>query len=135
MVPGCSPGTYPVEGSCCWGTERGVAAGSGPEDSWGPEVPVISVSALGPLASCLVAAMCLPWLGGPWAAGEVAPSLLAQGLGRPQAPFVACPRRVVHRIVGWPLTLGGRRRTSWMLLPPPGWGPREALPVVCARLA
>ena len=53
MVPGCPPSTYPVEGSCCWGTEQGVAAGSGPGDSWGPEVPVISVSALGPLASCL----------------------------------------------------------------------------------
>ena len=39
-------------GSCCWGTEQGVAASSGPVDSWGPEVPVISVSALGPLASC-----------------------------------------------------------------------------------
>ena len=52
MVPGCPPGTYSVEGSCCWGTEQCVAAGSGPRDSWGPEVPVISVSALGLLASC-----------------------------------------------------------------------------------
>ena len=52
VVPGCPPGTYSVEGSCCWGTEQGVAAGSGPADSWGAEVPVISVSALGPLASC-----------------------------------------------------------------------------------
>ena len=52
MVPGCHPGTYSVGGSCCWGTEQGVAAGSGPADSLGPEVPVISVSALRPLASC-----------------------------------------------------------------------------------
>ena len=29
MVPGCPPGMYSVEGSCCWGTEQGVAAGSG----------------------------------------------------------------------------------------------------------
>ena len=36
----------------CWGTEQGVAAGSGPGDPWGPKVPVISVSVLGPLASC-----------------------------------------------------------------------------------
>ena len=52
MVPGCPPGTYSVEGSCCRGTEQGVAAGNGPGDSWGPEVPVISVSVLGPLAWC-----------------------------------------------------------------------------------
>ena len=52
MVPRCAPGRYSVEGSCGWGIEQGVAAGSGPGDSWGPEVPVISVSALGPLASC-----------------------------------------------------------------------------------
>ena len=47
MVPGCPPGTPSVKGSCCWGTEQGVAAGSGPGDSWVPEVHV-----LGPLASC-----------------------------------------------------------------------------------
>ena len=52
MVPGCPPGTYSVEGSCYRGTEQGVAAGSGSADSWGLEVPVISVSTLGPLASC-----------------------------------------------------------------------------------
>ena len=33
VVPGCPPGTYSVEGSCCWGTEQGVAAGGGPADS------------------------------------------------------------------------------------------------------
>ena len=52
VVPGCPRGTYSVEGSCCWGTEQGVAAGSGPADFWGPEVPVISASALGLFASC-----------------------------------------------------------------------------------
>ena len=52
VVPGSPPGMYSVEGSCCWGTEQGVAAGSKPGDSWGPGVPVISVMALGPLASC-----------------------------------------------------------------------------------
>ena len=52
VVPGYPPGTYSVEGSCCWGAEQGVAAGSGPGDSWGSEVPIISVSVLGPLASC-----------------------------------------------------------------------------------
>ena len=48
---------------------------------------------------------------------------------------VACPWRVVPPTVGWPLTLGGRRQTSWMLRPPPGRGPREALPAAPARLA
>ena len=33
VVPGCPPGTYSVEGSCCWGTEQVVAACSGPADS------------------------------------------------------------------------------------------------------
>ena len=49
---GVPKGTYSVEGSCCWGTEQGVALGRRPSDSWGPEVPVISAPALGPVASC-----------------------------------------------------------------------------------
>ena len=32
VVPGCPPGAYSVEGSRCWGTEQGVAAGSGSAD-------------------------------------------------------------------------------------------------------
>ena len=52
MAPGCPPGTYSVGGSRCRGIEQGVAVGSRPAGSWGLEVPVISVSALGPLASC-----------------------------------------------------------------------------------
>ena len=52
MAPSCPQGTYSVGGSRCRGIEQGVAAGSGPAGSWGLEVPVISVSALGPLASC-----------------------------------------------------------------------------------
>ena len=75
------------------------------------------------------------WLDKLWAVGEAVPPLLAQDLGRPQAPLVACPWRVVPPTVGWPLTLGGRRRTSWMLRPPPGGGPLEALPVARAPLA
>ena len=82
-----------------------------------------------------VAAMCPPWLGGFGAAGGAVPPLLAQALGRPQPPLVACPWRVVSLTVGWPLTLGGRRRMSWMLRPPPGGAPREALPAARARLA
>ena len=90
-----------------------------------------------PLGRCcaLVAAMCPPWLGGFGAAEGAVPPLLAQALGRPQAPLVACPWCVVPPTVGWPLTLGGRRQTSWMLRPPPGGGPREALPAARARLA
>ena len=45
-------GTYSVGGSRCRGIEQGVAVGSGPAGSLGLEVPVVSVSALGPLASC-----------------------------------------------------------------------------------
>ena len=52
MAPGCPPGTYSVGGSRCRGIEQGVAVGSGPAGSWGLEVPVVSVSALGPLALC-----------------------------------------------------------------------------------
>ena len=33
IVPGCSPGTYSVEGSCCLGIEQVAAAGSGSSDS------------------------------------------------------------------------------------------------------
>ena len=33
VVPGRSPGTYSVEGSCRWGTEQGVVASGGPADS------------------------------------------------------------------------------------------------------
>ena len=82
-----------------------------------------------------VAAMCPPWLGCLGAAGGAVPSLLAQALGRLQAPLVACLWRVVPPTVGRPLTLGGGRRTSWMLCPPPGEGPREALPASRALLA
>ena len=52
MAPGCPPGTYSVGGSRCRGIEQGVAVGSGPAGSLGLEIPVIPVSALGPLASC-----------------------------------------------------------------------------------
>ena len=82
-----------------------------------------------------VAAMCPPWLGSFSAAGGAAPPFLAQASGRPQAALVACPWRVVSPTLGWPLTLGGRRRTSWMLCLPPGGGPLEALPAARARLA
>ena len=82
-----------------------------------------------------VVAMCPLWLGGLGAVGGPVPLLLAQALGQLQAFFVACPWRVVPPIAGWPLTLGGRRQTSWMLRPPPGGGPREALPAARFRLA
>ena len=52
--------------------------GSGPAGSWGPEVPVISVSALGPLASC-PGCRDLP---------SVALRLLGCGEGCPPAPCV-----------------------------------------------
>ena len=52
VAPGCPPGTYSVGGSRCRGIEQGVAVGSGRAGSWGLEVLVISVSALGPLVSC-----------------------------------------------------------------------------------
>ena len=32
VVPGCPPGTYPVQGSRCWGIEQVAAAGSGASD-------------------------------------------------------------------------------------------------------
>ena len=92
-------------------------------------------SPLGRSRRAAVAAMCPPWLGGLGAVGGAVPPLLAQALGRPQAPLVACPWRVVPRAVGWARTLGGRRRTSWMPRPPPGRGPRETLPAARARLA
>ena len=132
MVPGCPPGTYSVEGSFCWGTGQGMAAGSGPADSWGPEVPVVSVSALGPLASCPgcrdVPSVAWRFLG----CGEGCPPAPCAGVG---SPLVACPWRVVPPTVGWPLNLGGRWRMSWMLRLPPGGGPLEALLAARARLA
>ena len=67
--------------------------------------------------------------------GGAVPPLFVPSMGRLQAPLVACPWRVVPPTVGWPLTLGGSRRTSWMLRPPPGGGPRETLPAAHARLA
>ena len=33
VVPGCPPGTFPVEGSCCWGIEQAAAVGSESPDS------------------------------------------------------------------------------------------------------
>ena len=77
MVPGCPLGTYSVEGSCCWGTEQGVAAGSGSGDSWGRNCPSFLCPPLGRPRRSPVAAMCVLWLGGPWAAGGAAPPLLA----------------------------------------------------------
>ena len=74
-------------------------------------------------------------LGGLAAVGGAVPPSLAQALGWPQAPLVACPWRVVPPTAGGPLTLGGRRRMSWMLRLLPGGGPREALPVARAQLA
>ena len=50
--PGVPRARTPVGGCRCRGIEQGVAVGSGPAGSWGLEVPVISVCALGPLASC-----------------------------------------------------------------------------------
>ena len=82
-----------------------------------------------------VAAMCPSWLGGFGAVERAVPPLLAQALGGPQAPSVACLRRVAPPKVGWPLTLGRRQWTSWILRPPPGGGPREALPAARAPLA
>ena len=52
MAPRFPPGTYSVGGSRCRGIEQGVALGSGLAGSCGLEVPVISVSALGPLRLC-----------------------------------------------------------------------------------
>ena len=82
-----------------------------------------------------VVATCPPCLGGLGAVGRAVPPSLAQALGWPQAPLAACPWRVVPPTAGRPLTLGGRRRMSWTLRPPPGGGPREALPAARARLA
>ena len=47
--------------------------------------------ALGRLRRAPVAAMCPLWLGLLWAVGGAVPPLLAQALGQPQAPLVACP--------------------------------------------
>ena len=33
VVPRCPPGTFPGEGSRCWGIEQGAVAGSGLPDS------------------------------------------------------------------------------------------------------
>ena len=75
-----------------------------------------------------------PSLAGGAVGGAVPPSL-AQALGRPQAPLAACLWRLVPPTAGQPLSLGGRRRMSWMVRLPHGGGPREALPVARARLA
>ena len=77
VAPSCPPGTYSVGGFRCWGIEQGVAVGSGPVGSWGLEVPVITVSALGPLASCPGCRDVPPWPGGFWTAGRAAPPPLA----------------------------------------------------------
>ena len=77
VAPGCLPGTYSVGGSRCRGIEQGVAVGSGPAGSWGLEVPVISVSALGPLASCPGCRDVPSVAWGFWTAGRAAPPPLA----------------------------------------------------------
>ena len=69
-----TPWGVPVAG----GIEQGVAVGSGPAGSWGLEVSVISVSALGPLASCP----------GCRHVPSVAWRLLDSGEGCPPAPCV-----------------------------------------------
>ena len=78
VLPGCPPGTYSVGGSRCRGIEQGGAFGSWSAGSWGLEVLVISVSALGPLASC-PGCLRLP---------SVAWPLLDCGEGCPPAPCV-----------------------------------------------
>ena len=125
-----TPWRVPVAGAPSRAWRRGVGQRS-PE---GRRSLSFLCQPLGRSRRAPVAAMCPPWLGGSGAAGGAVLPLLAQGLGRPQAPLVACPWRVVPPTVGWPLTLGGRRRTSWMLRSPPGEGPREALPAARARL-
>ena len=135
MVPGCPPGTYSVGGPCCWGTEQGVPAGSGPADSWGPEVPVISVSALGPLASC---PGCLDVPSVDW-------RLLGCRGGCPPAPCAGLGSAAgslghVSVVCGPPdsglvADPGRQAADELMLRLPPGGGPLEALPAARARLA
>ena len=135
MAPGCPPGTYSVGGSRCRGIELGVAVGSGPAGSWGLEVPVVSVSALGPLASC---PGCRDVLSVAWRlldCGEGCPPApcvgLESGAGSLSRVFVACGPLGTDRS----LTPGGRRQMSWMFRPPSGEGPLEALLVARARPA
>ena len=52
-----------------------------------------------------------------------------------RVPLAACPRRSVFSAANRPVTLGGRRRTSWMHRLLPGGGPCGALPVALAWLA
>ena len=118
-------GTYSVGGSRCRGIEQGVAVRSGPAGSSGLEVPVISVSALGPLASC-PDCRDVP---------SVAWQLLDCGEGCLPRPLVACPWRVVPWVADRPLTPGGMRRMSWTFCPPSGEGLLEALLAACARPA
>ena len=132
---GVPQGTYSVEGSCCSALSRAWRRAVGQRTPAGQRSLSFLCPPLGRSRRAPVAAMCPPWLGGLGAAKGAVPPLLAQGLGQPQAPLVACPWRVVPPTVGWQLTLGGRRRTSWMLRPPPGGGTREALPAARARLA
>ena len=131
MAPGCPRGTYSVGGSRCRGIKQGVAVGSGPAGSWGLEVPVISVSALGPLASCP----------GCRDVPSVAWRLLDCGEGCPPAPCVGLGSgagslgrwRVVLSVADRPLTPGGRRQMGWTFRPPSGEGPLEALLAARAR--
>ena len=75
MVPGCPPSTCSVEGSCCWGTEQGQGASGG----W--RSPSFLCLPLGRSRRAPVAAMCLRWIGGLWAAGGAAPPAPCTGLG------------------------------------------------------
>ena len=126
-----SPWRVPVAGAPSRAWRRAV----GQRTPEGRRSPSFLCPPLGRSRRAPVAAMCSLSLGGFWAAGGAAPPLLAQGMSRPQAPLVACPWRVVPPTVGSPLTLRGRRRTSWMLCPPPGGSGLEALPAARARLA
>ena len=136
VAPGCPRGTYSVGGSGCCGIEQGVAVGSRPAGSWGLEVPVTSVSALGPLASC-PGCRHVPSLA--WRlldCGEGCPPRpLRRAWGRARALLVACQWRVVLSVADRPLGPGGRRQMSWTFRPPSGEGLFEAFLAARARPA
>ena len=109
--------------------------GSGPAGSLGLEIPVISVSALGPLASCPGCRDVPSVAWRPLDCGKGCPPAPCVGLGSGAGSLgrvsMACGFSVADR----PLTPGGRRQMTWTIRPPSGEGPLEALLAARARPA
>ena len=115
------------------GHRAGVAAGSGPGDSWGPEVPVISVSALGPLALCSGCRDVSSVAWRPLNCGGGCPPVPCVGLGSAAGSLGRVSAACGPPDSGLAADPGREAADELDASPAAWWG--SALPVVRARLA